>query len=83
MFSNCAILSSIQDADDPIDIPLSGGVTHCSRAGTLKNIGEVYLHENGLANILSYAKVREKHNITYNDVQEIFIVHTRYKRIHF
>ena len=48
-----------------------------------EKIGKVYLHENGLANILSYAKVKDKHNITYNDVREIFTVHTPYKRIHF
>ena len=83
MFSNRALLSNIQDAYVHIDIYWSGGVTHCSKAGTLKNIGELYLHENGLANIMSYAKVRDKHNITYNDVQEIFNIHTSYKQTHF
>ena len=48
MFSNLTLLENIQYIDEPIDIYLSGGVTHCSRAGTLKNIGEVYLHENWL-----------------------------------
>ena len=68
MFKNCALLANIQDADEPINVYSSGGVTHCIKAGTLKNIGEVYLHKNGLANILYYAKVRDKHNITYNYV---------------
>ena len=68
IFSNHDILANIKDADEPINVNSSGGATHCSNAGTLKNIGEVYLHENGLANILSYAKVRDKHNITYNYV---------------
>ena len=83
MFSNRALLLNIQDADDPIDVHSSGGATHCSRAGTLKNIGEVYLNGNRLANILSYAKVKDKHNITYNDVQAILTIHTPYKWIHF
>ena len=83
MFSNRTLLANIQDAYEPIDVYSSGGVTHCRKAGTLKNIGEVYLHENGLANILSYAKVKDKHNITYSDVQYIFTVHTPYKLIHF
>ena len=48
MFSNHALLANIKDADEHIDIYSSGGATHCSTAGTLKNIGEVYLHENGL-----------------------------------
>ena len=83
MFRNRALLANIQGADEPIDVYLSGGETHCIKAGTLNNIIEVYLHKNGLANIISYAKVRYNHNITYNDVQDIFTVHTPYKRIHF
>ena len=68
MFSIRALLVKIQDADNTIDVYLSGGATHCSKAGTLNNIGEVCLNKNGLANILSYTEVRDKHNITYNDV---------------
>ena len=82
MFSNHSLHENIQDSDKPIDVYSSGGATHCRNSGTLKNIGEVYLHKNRLANILSYAKVRDRHNITYNDVQDIFTVHTPYKRIH-
>ena len=82
MFSNLSLLANIQDADKPIDVYSSRDATHCSKAGTLNNIGEVYLHKNGLANILSYAKVRDTHNIIYNGVQENFTVHTPYKRIH-
>ena len=79
MFSNRALLFNIKDSDKPINVYLSGVDTHCSTDVTLNNIGEVYLHENGLANILSYAKVKDKHNITYDDVGEIFTVHTPYK----
>ena len=52
-------------------------------ARTLKNIGEVYLHENGLANILCYTKVKDKRNMTYNDMGEILAVHKPYKLINF
>ena len=83
MFRNRAILANIPGADDPIGVYSNGGVTHCRKERTLNNIGKIYLHENGLANIFSYAKVRDKHNITYSDVQEIFTVHAPYKRIHF
>ena len=53
------------------------------KGGNPENIGEAYLHENGKANILSYVKVRDKHNITYNGIQDIFTVHKPYKQIHF
>ena len=83
MSSNHTLLSNVKDTDKRIDVYSSGGATHCSTAGTLKNIGEVYLHKNGLENILSYAKVKYKHNITYDDVGGIFTVHTPYKWINF
>ena len=35
------------------------------------------------ANILSYVKVKDRHKITYDDMRDIFTVHTPYKRIHF
>ena len=65
MFSNRSLLANIKEVDKTINVYPSGGATHCSTAVTLKNIGEVYLRKNGLANILSYAKVTYKHNITY------------------
>ena len=83
MFSNHSLHENIQESDEPIGVYPSGGATHCRNSGTLKNIGEVYLHKNRLVNILSYAKVRDKHNITYNDVQEVFTVHTPHKWIYF
>ena len=80
---NRILLANVKDEDEPIDVYPSGGATHCSTAGTRKNIREVYLHQNGLANILSYAKVEDKYNITYDGVRDIFTVNTPYKRIHF
>ena len=83
MFSNRSLLANIKAADKPIYVYLNGGVTHSNTAGTLKNTEDVYLYENGLANILSYEKVNDRHNITYNDVRCIFTIHVTYKRIHF
>ena len=53
MFSNRALLAKIKASDKTIDIYSSSGATHCNTSGTLNNIGDVYLHKNGLANILS------------------------------
>ena len=83
IFSNHVLLADIKEKYKPIGVYSSGGATHCSMAGTLKNIGVVFPHKNGPANILSDVKVKDKHNITYDDVRDIFTVHTPYKRIHF
>ena len=55
MFIHRALLSNIKDADEPIDVYSSWGANHCDTKGTLENIGDVYMHESGLENILSYA----------------------------
>ena len=83
MFSNRTLLENIKAADKPIGVSLSVGATNCDTDGTLNNIGDVYLHENGLADILSHAKVKDRHNIMYDDVRDFFTVHIPYKRIHF
>ena len=83
MFRKHALLENTKGADKPIDVYSIGGATHCDTSGTINNIGDVYLNENGLANILYYAKVKDRHNIAYNDVNKIFTVHTPYKYIHF
>ena len=82
MFSNRVLLANIKAVGEPIDIYSSGGATHCDTAGTLKNIGNIYLHENGLVIIMSYTKVTDRRNIMYDDVRDIFTVHASYKRIH-
>ena len=79
MFSNHVVLVIIKAADKPIDVYLSRGATRCDTTRTLENIGNVYLHGNGLANILSYAEVRDRHNITHDDVREIFTIPVPYK----
>ena len=43
----------------------------------------MYLHQNGLADIISYAKVKDRQNITYDKVRKTFTIHTPYKQIHF
>ena len=83
MFISRVHIDNIKDIDEPIDVYSVGGATHCRTAGTLKNIREVYLHKNGLENIPSYTKVIYKHNITYDDVRDIFTLHKPYKRIYF
>ena len=74
-FSNRTLLENIKAADKPIDVYSSRGATHCDTTGTLVDIGDVYLHDNGLANIFSYVKVKNNHNVTYDDIGDIFTVH--------
>ena len=59
MFSNPKLLANIRTSTDPVDVYSSGGLTRCTIKGIVDNIRDVYLHKQGLANILSFAKVRD------------------------
>ena len=83
MLSNAEMLKNVGEDFNPITVFLSGGVTICKTKGTLTNLGDVFLHEKGLTNILLFAKVRERYRIVYENVNDIFTVHTESKPIHF
>lgn len=59
MFSNRELMKNIDIASNLVDVYSSGGLTRCTIKGIVDNIRDVYLHKQGLANILSFAKVRD------------------------
>jgi hypothetical protein len=50
-----------------MNIHCNAGVTSTSLVGDLPGYGEVWYHENGSANILSLACMKEKHRVTYDN----------------
>ena len=42
------------------------GIASTNWVGYLEGFGTLYYHKEGIANILSLAKVQEKYHITYN-----------------
>lgn len=59
MFSNRELMKNIDIASNLVDVYSSGGLTRCTIKGIVDNIRDVYLHKKRLANILSFAKVRD------------------------
>ena len=83
IFANPALLRDIQEVDDPVNVFSTGGSTHCNFELVTEDFGAVYLHKGVLANILSYALVRDRYRITYCNKKYTVAVHTPVKLPHF
>jgi hypothetical protein len=61
VFYNDKLLCNVCKSENYMDIHCNAGVTSTNMVGDLPGCGEVWYHPNGIANILSLARVKEKH----------------------
>ena len=67
VFHNSSLLKNIREADSYMDIHCNAGVTSTNLIGDLPGYGTVWYHPNGIANILSLARVRERgYKVTFD-----------------
>jgi hypothetical protein len=60
VFHNHELLQSIRRGDGFMDIHCNAGVTSTNLVGDLPSYGEVWFNPNGIANILSLSRVKER-----------------------
>jgi len=60
------MLMNIRQIDSWIDIHCNAGVASINWVEDLHGFGNVWYHKNGIANILSLAKVKERFRVTYD-----------------
>ena len=76
VFHNPNLLRNIRKTDTYMDIHCNAGVTSTNEVGDLHGYGTVWYHPNGIANILSLKRVKEKHRVTYDSTNgNEFVVH--------
>jgi len=85
IFRNKSLLMNIQPADSPIVIHSTARVTYADTIGYIRNFPDpIYICEEGIANILSFAKVREAGCIiNYDSSVDTFVVQGPGKTITF
>jgi hypothetical protein len=66
VFYNKKLLRNIQQADSHMDIYCNAGVTSTNLIGDLPGYGPVWYHPNGIANIISLARMKERNHVTFN-----------------
>ena len=76
VFYNKNLLRNIRKAKKPMEIHCNAGVTSTDLIGDLPGYGEVWYDPNGIANILSLARVKDKYRVTFDSgAKNKFIVH--------
>jgi hypothetical protein len=76
VFYKKELLENIRRSDTHMDIHCNTGMTSMNLIGDLPGYLEVWYHLNGIANILSLARVKEKHRVTFDsNGQNQFEVH--------
>ena len=76
VFLNRRLLKNIRRIGQYMYIHCTAGVTRTNLVGELPGYGTVWFHPDGIANILSLARVKTKYRITFNsDENNEFVVH--------
>ena len=76
VLTNRRLLKNIQRAKKHMFIHCTTGVAKTNLVGDLPGYGTVWYHPDGIANILSLSKVKEKYWVTFDsDINNQFIVH--------
>lgn len=77
VIQNCKLLKDIRQVLTKMHIHCNAGVATMNWMGDLPRYGPVWFHENGIANILSLRRAKEKHCVTYDstDGNEFHMYH--------
>ena len=76
VFTNRRLLKNIRRSKKNMFIHCTTGVAKTNLVGDLPGYGTVWYHPDGIANILSLSKVKEKYRVTFDsDINNQFIVH--------
>ena len=74
VFANGNLLEDIHEVDDELMITSNGGTSMTWEMGTLAGYGEVWYDPSGIANIVSLAQVVKKYHVSYDSLDNVFIV---------
>jgi len=66
VFYNKAILTNIRKVPTKMNIHCNAGISTTNMVGDLAGYGTVWYRKNGIANILSLAKVSREHNVKFD-----------------
>jgi hypothetical protein len=84
IFANPRMVQSIKTVDQPLQLMTNGGELVTDQKATVPGFGEVWYDEASIANIFSFAELKDKHKITYDSTKEdAFIIHLPTKIIKF
>lgn len=66
VFANMKLLTNVRQLRTTMNISCNAGVTSTNQVGELPGYRTVWYHPDGIANILSLSRVKEKYRVTYD-----------------
>ena len=84
IFANPSMVTNIRTVDKPLALMTNGGELITDQKATVPGFGDVWYDPNSIANIFSFAELKEKHCITYDSgTEDAFNIHLSNKIIKF
>ena len=84
IFANTRMVQGIKTVEKPLQLITNGGEVMTDKKAIVPGFGEVWFDYDSIANIFSFAELKDKHRITYDSSKEdAFIVHLPNKTIKF
>ena len=84
IFANPRMVKDITTTDTPLQLITNGGEVTTDQKATVPGFGEVWYDTQSIANIFSFAELKDKHRITYDsNSEDAFKVHLPNKIIKF
>ena len=79
LFSNEKMVKDIHQVQEVLQLHTNGGTIDNNLKAELPNFGKVWYNPQAIANILSFAKMKDRGNrITYDsDLEDAFVIHTK------
>jgi hypothetical protein len=74
IFSNSALLKNIRQVDRFMNIRCNAGTRCTNIMGELPGYGDVWYDKESIANILSFKRVQDKCQVTYDSMANVFVV---------
>ena len=84
IFANPRMVQNIREVTTPLQLITNGGDVITNTKATVPGFGDVWFDSNSIANIFSFAELKQKHRITYDSTKEdAFLIHLPTKIIKF
>jgi hypothetical protein len=75
VFMNPGLLTNVRTTEDTLTIHTTAGTATTNVKGDLEGYGEVWVHTDGIANIISFSNAEERFRIEYDQAERAFKLH--------
>ena len=84
LFGNKEYVAGITESTGKLELHTNGGPIYSKEQASVDKFGKVWYNKDSVANIFSFAEMRNRYRITYDSaVEDAFLVHTPKRKVRF